>query len=480
MSEISHEDIDFLIGKIKDQDVRREITKHSHFLFFHIYLSHYIEYEMAPFHQEFFAITEDETVNTAAIVAFRGSAKSTIMTLSYALWAILGIQQKKFVVLLSQTQEQAKRHFKNLKMELESNSLLKADLGPFQEDEWNAGSIVIPKYNARITAASAEQSIRGIKHGQYRPDLIIADDVEDSNSVKTPEGRNKTYDWFTKEILPLGSTKTKIIVIGNLLHGDSLLVRLKKEISNGSREGIFRKYPIIDDKGICLWPGKYPSQKEIEKERLKIGDKFSWHQEYLLKIINSKEAVVQEDWLHFYRDLPKLKDNDTSYAIGFDLAISEKQAGDFTTMVSAQIISDGNGGSQIYILPNPVNEKLSFPDILKRIKILVDSYGGRFSTTLYIEEVCLQGYLTQFLNDNNYMAEGLKIHQMDKKTRLQMTTHLIQSGKILFPEKGVELLKKQILDFGTLKHDDLVDAFTVLILKIIEKDSEPEPNICWI
>jgi glycosyltransferase involved in cell wall biosynthesis len=103
-------------------------------------------------------------------------------------------------------------------MELESNDLLKADLGPFQEDEWNANSIVIPKYNARITAASAEQSIRGIKHGQYRPNLIIADDCEDSSSVKTQEGRDKTYDWFTKEILPLGNSKTKIIVIINIMH----------------------------------------------------------------------------------------------------------------------------------------------------------------------------------------------------------------------------------------------------------------------
>lgn len=478
---VNSKELDFLVGKIKDQSVRREITKHSHLLFFHIYLSHYVEYEMAPFHQDLFAITEDEKTPVTAIVAFRGSAKSTIMTLSYALWSILGVQQKKFVILLSQTQDQARRHFKNLKIELESNALLKADLGPFQEDEWNANSIVIPKYNARITAASAEQSIRGIKHGQYRPGLIILDDCDDSNSVKTQEGRDKTYDWFTKEILPLGNSKTKIIVIGNLLHPDSLLMRLEKEMADNTRTGKFRRYPLLDDKGECLWPGKFPNQKEIEAERLKIGDKFSWHQEYLLQTLDRREAVIEREWLHYYRELPtELKDCDSSFAVGIDLAISEKEGSDYTALVSAKIFKQYDSSSSIYILPNPINEKLSLPENLVRIKNLVNGFGGKYSTSLYVEEVCLQGYLTQLLDDSHYIAEGLKIHGMDKRERVIMTTHYIHSGKILFPENGADELIKQILDFGAQKHDDLVDAFTVLILKIMEKDSESEPNITFI
>ena len=475
------DDIDFLVEKIKDQSVRRGITRHSHLLFFNIYLSHYVECEMAPFHQDLFAITEDNNIQVAAVVAFRGSAKSTIMTLSYALWSILGVQQKKFVVLLSQTQDQAKQHFKDLKTELESNSLLKSDLGPFREDEWNASSIVIPKYNARITAASSEQSIRGIKHGPHRPDLIIADDVEDTNSVRTLEGRNKTYDWFTKEILPLGDNKTKIIVIGNLLHNDSLLMRLKSEIADKTRKGIFREYPIINERGECLWPGKYPSSKEIEDEKLKIGNKFSWYQEFLLEIIDEREAVINKEWIHRYNEIPTGKNGNTnSYAVGIDLAISQKNGADYTAMVSAEVIEQSDGTSLIYILPNPINEKISFPEILARIKNLVAGFGGKFSTSLYVEEVFLQGYLTQFLDNNQYIAEGLKVHGMDKRTRLVMTAHHIQTGKILFPESGAEALIGQILDFGTVKHDDLVDAFTVLILKIIEKYSQTEPEIHWI
>lgn len=479
MSEINPEDIDFMLEKIKDQAVRREITKNSHLFFFYIYLSRYVQFEMAPLHLDLFAITEDESIRVAAITAFRESAKSTIMSLSYALWSILGVQQKKFVVLLSRTQNQAKKSFQNIKDELERNSLLRADLGPFKEEEWNAGSIVIPKYNARIVSASYAQSIRGIRHGEYRPDLIICDDIEDSDSVRTPDSRNKTYEWFNSEIIPLGSIKTKIIIIGNLLHDDSLLMKLKKDISGGVREGVYREYPLIDEQGQCLWPGKFPNQESVEREKFKAGNKFSWSKEYLLKIIDDREAVIDKDWIHPYRDLPETKDCDSFYAVGIDLAISQGD-GDYTAMVSAKVITQSDGSSQIYILPNPINEKLLFPEILTRIRNLVSGFGGQFSTNLYIEEVALQGYLTQFLDDNNFIAEGFKVHGMDKRTRLILTTHYIQSGKILFPEKGAELLIKQILDFGSTEHDDLVDAFTVLILKIIEKDSEPEPRITWV
>lgn len=71
-------------------------------------------------------------------MSFRGSAKSTIMTVSYPIWAIIGKLQKKFIVILSQTQYQARLHLANIKAELESNELLKQDLGPFYEvnEEW--------------------------------------------------------------------------------------------------------------------------------------------------------------------------------------------------------------------------------------------------------------------------------------------------------------------------------------------------------
>jgi hypothetical protein len=217
---------------IKDRKVRTAITKKSHRHFFHFYFAHYIKYQTAPFQNEIFSLTEDSTKNLF-VVAFRGCGKSTIITTSYPIWSILGEQQKKFILILCQTQGQAKQHMMNLRRELENNALLKADLGPFQEEpnEWGASSIVFSNTNARITIASSEQSIRGLRHNQHRPDLIICDDVEDIASTKTRDGRNKTHDWLTSEVIPAGDRTTRLVIVGNLLHEDSLLMRIKEGIT---------------------------------------------------------------------------------------------------------------------------------------------------------------------------------------------------------------------------------------------------------
>ena len=228
---------------VDDREVRLAVTYDSHYLFFHIYLNHYVKYATADFQKKIFGITEDSSKNLAVVIAFRGSGKSTVVTFSYPIWAITGKQQKKFVVIISQTQQQTKIHLDNIKRELESNQLLKREVGPFEEDgQWGSTSLVLPKFNARILAISRGQSIRGMRHGENRPDLIILDDVEDLDSVEKKESRDKTYNWLMGEIIPAGDKNTKVVLIGNLLHEDSLLMRLKKNIEDGKSNGVYRTY----------------------------------------------------------------------------------------------------------------------------------------------------------------------------------------------------------------------------------------------
>ncbi len=220
---------------------------------------------MADFHDKMFNFTEDENLLYSLVMAFRGSAKSTIMTMSYPIWAVSGVQQKKFVVIVSQTQRQARQHLSNIQKELDANNLLKSDLGPYKQstDEWGSQSLVIPKYNARITAVSIEQTIRGMRHLQHRPDLIICDDIEDTSTVKTQEGRDKIYDWITGEIIPAGDQNTKFVFVGNLLHEDSAMVRLKDNLVKKSN-GEFIEVPILDEDNNITWTGKYPDSKAIK------------------------------------------------------------------------------------------------------------------------------------------------------------------------------------------------------------------------
>jgi len=449
-----------------NRDFRIALARESHFWFFHSYLSHYATYPTADFQRDIFELTARGDSGTIVIVAFRQSSKSTICTLSYPLWAILGREQKKFIVILSQTQKQAHLHLSNFKDEMERNELLKQDLGPFKEESsaWGGQMIVIPKYDARIVAISMEQGIRGARHRQYRPDVIIADDVEDIDSVRTQEGRNKTYEKFKGDILPMGSRDAKKIVAGNLLHEDSLLRRLRDEIETGQLDGIYREYPFLDGKGAPLWPGKFVSQEDVEKERRGIGNENAWQREFLLKIVPADDQVVHREWIHYYKndDFPLYSFDKYSWTkAGIDLAISTKQTADYTAIVVGSMFGR-YGDSKMYIHPFPVNERMNFPAALEKAIEIAETTIPGDPIQLLVEEVGYQPAFTESLRTRWIDAEGVRVGALDKRSRLSLVSHLIKNGVIVFPKTGCEVLINQIVGLGVEKHDDLVDAFVIL------------------
>jgi hypothetical protein len=250
---------------------------------------------------EMFHLIEHSPYELIAVMAFRESGKSTIMNMVNVLWSILGKPQKKFAIIFSKTQDQAKNHFTNIKHELENNTLLKEDFGPFTENPntWNKLSLELEYHGSKIMSVTREQSIRGMKYKQYRPDLIICDDMEDFSSTTNPTESNTVYNHFKSEIVSVGGANTRIIVLGNLISENSLIMRLKKEIGTNNIRSIFRAYPLIDDKGKNLWKARFPNNKTLKK----LSDKSAemWGREYLLNLnisgrnINPYKGFTAED-----------------------------------------------------------------------------------------------------------------------------------------------------------------------------------------
>lgn len=451
----------------KDRKVRRAITRESHLLFFHFYFAHYVTYATAPFHFEMFRDTEDESIKNLVIVSFRDSSKSTIMTTSYPLWAILGRQQKKFVLILCQTRSQAKSHMMNLKRELENNTLLKNDLGPFQEesDEWGAMSLVFSRLNARITAASTEQSIRGLRHNQHRPDVIIGDDLEDLVSTRTYESREKKFDWLTGEVLPAGSRHTRLILIGNYLHEDSLLMRMKRKIEKKDVKGVFRTYPLQQDDGTINWPGMYPDQASIDELRAEKGD-IPFLREYQLKIISPEGQLVKWEWIQRYDpanppEFPEYR----GVIVGVDLAISKNTDADCTAMVAAKVYGYG-AKMKFVILPHPINEHLSALETARKIQLFHEQLHVHRPVLFGVEVVGYQGAQIELQEGSEVNVEPILSGGQDKFTWLSIYAARIQSGAVLFPQHGADLLLTQLTGFGSEKHDDLADAFTIMMRRM--------------
>jgi predicted phage terminase large subunit-like protein len=242
-------------------------------------------------------------------------------------------------------------------------------------------------------------------------------------------------------------------------------------------DGVFKFIPLMDEKDNIMWPGKYPTMDDIETEKRRTGDEHAWQREYMLRILPTEDQVIHSEWIHYYDELPPTTEKRYQYTwAGVDLAISEKSTADYTAIVSAQV-HGRKRKRKIYILPNVLNKRITFPEIIELGKDYIKNilHNGK----LLIENVAFQASLAQLLHSKGYHVEGVPVHG-DKRSRLSMTSPLIQNGTIVFPRKGAELLIQQLVGFGVEKHDDMVDAFTLLISKLVEDDNKARPNVWFL
>jgi len=404
------------------------------------------------------------------IIAFRGSSKSCLASLIFPIWSVINTKTK-FILLLSDTFSQSKLVLNNIKQELENNKLLVQDFGFFESKnaEWTATDIFFKKYNARISSRSSGQKIRGIRHGQYRVQLAIIDDVENLEATRTKDGRDKTFEWLVSDVFPAMADESKIVLIGNLLHSDCIMSRIKKQILEEQREGTLLEFPLIDN-GKILWKEKFPDMASIEKEKRRINDSIIWQREFLLKLIAPGGAVVKQDWIEHYDSLPPIEP--LHQGIGIDLAISKKETADFTAMVSAKLYKI-DGQLKIYIIRNPVNDRLSFREMIEKTKSVKATLG---ECQLFVEDVAYQKAAIEQMLAEGLPAKGIKV-SVDKRSRLETVASYIQSGQVLFPKTGCEDLIQQLLFFGVEKWDDLADSFSLVVSGLMNNAQVGEPRM---
>jgi predicted phage terminase large subunit-like protein len=174
----------------------------------------------------------------------RGGAKSTIGTLALPLRAALE-RRENYIWIVSDTKHQACAHLENIKAELLDNPRLAADFPDAvgRGLVWRGNSIVL-RNGVTIEAFGTGQRIRGRRHRQHRPTLIVCDDLQNDGHIRSPLQREHSRDWFHGALLKAGTARTTIINLATALHRDALAMQLHRTPGWTSR--IF--------KAIVRWP----------------------------------------------------------------------------------------------------------------------------------------------------------------------------------------------------------------------------------
>lgn len=159
----------------------------------------------------------------------RGGAKSTN---AEGATVNLGAREiRKFCLYIRRTQVKANESVQNIGAMLEKSEvaryypqLAQRMLGKYGNSKgWRIDTLRCAN-GFSVVALGLDAAVRGIKIEEYRPDLIILDDIDDKDdTIIITEKKIKT---LTDDILPAGSQDAAVIGIQNLIHYNSIFKRI--------------------------------------------------------------------------------------------------------------------------------------------------------------------------------------------------------------------------------------------------------------
>ena len=493
-----------------ENGIRRALAAMDLAYFGRAYLPHYFSRPSPQFHAELdtlwregvlkgvMPIGDDAKLVDAqdgcrrATAAPRGHAKSTNLTFKGSLHAAL-YRYKRYIIILSDTSDQANGFLSAIKDELEDNGAIREDFGDLTGGVWRE-NVIITSQGVRIDAIGAGQKIRGRKHKNWRPDLMVLDDIENDENVRTVEQRKKLENWFYKAVSKAGDTYTDIAYIGTLLHYDSLLAKVLKNpayrsvkykaVQSFSTSPLWETwesiYTDLGNEGRELEAKKF---FEENREEMLAGTKVLWEEKlsyYDLMVtrvsegeasfnselqnepVNPDDCLFNEEWFDYYNP----EDMDFSSAdfrfYGFvDPSLGKNRRADYSAILTGALeVPTG----YLYILDADIARRhpdAIISDVLQKADWIQRTYGKRY-VKFGVETVQFQWFLKEQLAKSSARARiYLPIEEVpqssDKVLRIQTLQPDIKNKYIKFSRRH-KLLLEQLQYFPMADHDDGPDA----------------------
>ena len=447
--------------------------------------------ESPDFHKECWELCTSKDPKVA-MAAPRGHAKTSGITLGYGLATIL-FRERKFMLLVSDTESQAAMFLGNYKQELQNNQRL-IDLFDLKRDA--NGKVVFLKdtetdiivemndgHKFRVIAKGAEQKLRGLLWNGSRPDIILCDDMENDELVMNKDRREKMRRWFYSALLPCLSQNGVIRIVGTILHMDSLLERLMPEHQIGMRRADEKTLVVSElstyakirtpwksiryrahnpDHTSFLWPQRYDAEffKLKYEDYLLQGIPDTYSQEYLNTPLDEATTYFKRnDYLPRTEADKKLKLN---YYITADLAISESERADWSVFIVA-----GVDENKLLHVVNVIRERIDARDIVDTLIALQRMYEP---VAVGIEDMQVSKSIGPFLNEEMIKTGAfinlvkLKHGGKDKIARARSIQARMRAQGVKFntQDDWFDRFQSECLRFPRDKHDDQVDAFAYL------------------
>jgi hypothetical protein len=195
-------------------------------------------------------------------------------------------------VFIGPSEERAAERLAAVTNELKNNDQLLVLYGDVIGSKVTETKLVL-KDGRVIQAKGRDQDMRGMKHLDWRPDLIVVDDFEDKENVLTPDGRRKMLRRFLSEIRLACDPRSRVIVLCTIMDPDCVPLQLAKVGWPVS------EYPIAyrDETGEqrSIWPSRFTDEwiRQTHAEYVRLGEGDIWDMEMMGERVDAGNRVFQ-------------------------------------------------------------------------------------------------------------------------------------------------------------------------------------------
>jgi len=303
----------------------------------------------------------------------RELAKDVLCMMETLYQTLTGV--KKNILFISNSEDKASELLEPYRIELTKNERLINDYGIQQQPgSWAYGDFTTTQ-GVSFLAVGADQSPRGSRNENVRPDKVIVSDIDTDEDVRNPEIIKKRWEWFEKAVFPTRAVDKpfQVIFLGNLIAKDCCVARAMKmadyvDIVN-----------LEDKKGNSTWPEKNKPE-HIARIKSKISAA-AFQAEYMNNPLTEGTVFKQLSW----GKIPQLNKFKFLVAYGDPAPSNSKNAkGSFKTVWLVGLL-DG-----VYYVINGFLEHVLNPDFVEWYYDLRDYVGERTQVYNYIENNGLQ------------------------------------------------------------------------------------------
>lgn len=271
----------------------------------------------APFHKRI-----DEALwsrrRKVAIKVFRDGAKTARIRMFVSKRIAYGISRT--ILFISKSEDAAEANITWLKGLVETNTLWAQFWGIIKGGTWEKGQIELVNtvLNVKITvlAVGIHGQIRGLNFEDFRPDLILCDDIEDEKTVNTPEQILKHSNLLHGTVMqglasPMDNPDAMIVIIQTPLDpNDAVETAFLNAGPNQWSDWLCIEASCFwyDDQGNphSTWPEKFSTEFLVGEKQayIKINKLSVWLREKEVTIVSAELSSFKDGWLQVHRALP--------------------------------------------------------------------------------------------------------------------------------------------------------------------------------